>query len=201
MTVTIDANTQVNIDDFMVTDYGTAQVAMPTSSIPTGVYETPQTVTLSTSTPDATNYYTTDGTAPTTSSNVYSTPYRTNQLVRINSLNFTEANGTKTFAPNTPYTITDANTSTTTTTFRTPSMATNLDYNSTVMPPTRSVIAVVAKNSTAVSTHTIFARSLADFIWPTGIQKRSVLPIYIANGKLYFETAASQEVKIFSATG
>jgi hypothetical protein len=128
-------------------------------------------------------------------------PNRTNQLVRINNLTFTEANATKTFAPNTPYTITDANTSTTTTTFRTPSMSGTLDYITTVMPATRSVIAVVAKNSTAVSTHTIFARSLADFIWPTDIQKPSVLPIYVANGKLYFETAAAQEVKVFSVTG
>lgn len=341
-----NANEQFNIDDFMVTDYGTTQVAMPTSSVSTGVYETPQTVTLSTSTPDATIYYTTDGSEPTTTSNVYTSPLnitqttkirmfakatgavdsreevvlisfpelvptlaefytkmaaagtnltyfkytgealvsfaysttsnkvlffqdntagmiindqnkmlastyntgdkitgiiaqvnrlndspqlypyadfsvvstgntitpevialsdvpnRTNQLVRINGLNFTEANGTKTFSPNSPYIITDATTTSTTTTFRTPSMSTTLDYINTVIPATKSVVAVVAKNSSQVTTHVVFARSQADFIAaPTGIQKPSVLPLYVANGKVYFETSTSKEVNVYNTNG
>ncbi len=346
MTVTSDANTLVNIDDFMVTDYGTTQVVMPSSSVSTGVYETPQTVTLSTSTPDATIYYTTDGSEPTTASNVYVTPLnitqttqfrmfatasnkvdareevvlisfpeavatladfytkmattgtnltyfkytgeavvsyaysttsnkvlffqdntagmiindqnkklattyntgdkitgiiaqvnrlndspqlypyadftvvstgntitpevialsdvpsRTNQLVRINGLNFTEANGTKIFASNTSYAITDANTLSTTTVFRAPAMSTTLDYLTTVIPATKSVIAVVAKNSTTVATHVIFARSLTDFITsPTGIQQPTVLPLYVSNGKVYFETSTSKEITVYSVSG
>lgn len=58
----------------MITDYGTEQVVMPVSNVATGVYKTTQNIQLSTTTSGATIYYTTDGTAPTTSSAVYSTP-------------------------------------------------------------------------------------------------------------------------------
>jgi len=78
-----NANEQFNIDDFMVTDFGASQVVMPTSSVPTGVYDAPQTVTLSTSTPDATIYYTTDGSEPTTASNVYTSPLNIIQTTKI----------------------------------------------------------------------------------------------------------------------
>lgn len=51
----------------------------PTASTPTfnltaGTYRSTQTVAISTTTPSATIYYTTDGSIPTTSSNVYSSP-------------------------------------------------------------------------------------------------------------------------------
>jgi hypothetical protein len=46
--------------------------ATPTFSPVAGTYATPQSVTISTTTPSATIYYTTNGTAPTTSSAVYS---------------------------------------------------------------------------------------------------------------------------------
>lgn len=78
-----NANEQFNIDDFMVTDYGTQQVAMPLSSVPTAIYQTPQTVTLSSATAGATIYYTTDGSTPTTASNVYSTPLNVATTTKI----------------------------------------------------------------------------------------------------------------------
>ena len=54
---------------------GTMPVAAtPTFSVEGGTYLTPQTVSISTTTPDATIHYTTDGTDPTVSSAVYSTP-------------------------------------------------------------------------------------------------------------------------------
>ena len=46
--------------------------ATPTFSVPAGTYTTSRSVTISDSTPDATIYYTTNGTTPTTSSSVYS---------------------------------------------------------------------------------------------------------------------------------
>jgi hypothetical protein len=52
----------------------TTAVAKPTFSPATGTYNSAQTVTISTSTPSATIYYTTDGTKPTTSSTLYSGP-------------------------------------------------------------------------------------------------------------------------------
>ena len=78
-----NANEQVNIDDFMITDYGTEQTAIPVSSILTGVYETPKTVSITSATAGATIYYTTDGTAATTSSSVYSTPLNVTTTTKI----------------------------------------------------------------------------------------------------------------------
>jgi Chitobiase/beta-hexosaminidase C-terminal domain len=50
------------------------QTATPTFSPAAGTYSSAQTVAISTTTPSATIYYTTNGTAPTTSSAVYSGP-------------------------------------------------------------------------------------------------------------------------------
>ncbi len=55
-----------------VTSSGTPSCATPTFSPAAGTYNGTQNVTISTTTADATIYYTTDGTAPTTSSSVYS---------------------------------------------------------------------------------------------------------------------------------
>ncbi|GHT42895.1 hypothetical protein AGMMS49965_15450 [Bacteroidia bacterium] len=49
-------------------------VATPTATPGAGTYSGPQTVSLATTTPGATIHYTVDGTVPTTSSTVYSTP-------------------------------------------------------------------------------------------------------------------------------
>jgi hypothetical protein len=50
------------------------QAAMPMLSPAGGTYSSAQSVTISTTTPGATIYYTTNGTTPTTSSSVYSAP-------------------------------------------------------------------------------------------------------------------------------
>ena len=49
-------------------------VATPTFSVASGAYSTAQTITISTTTPSATIYYTTNNTTPTTSSSVYTGP-------------------------------------------------------------------------------------------------------------------------------
>jgi hypothetical protein len=79
-------NEQFNIDDFMVTDYGTEQVAMPTSNVATRIYETPQTVTLASTTAGASIYYTTDGTEPTAASSLYSSPISVSSTTRIRAI-------------------------------------------------------------------------------------------------------------------
>ncbi|MBL8144205.1 MAG: chitobiase/beta-hexosaminidase C-terminal domain-containing protein, partial [Acidobacteria bacterium] len=53
----------------------TLQVVAPTIAPGAGSFSTPPTVTLSTTTPDATMHYTTDGSEPTSSSLVYATPF------------------------------------------------------------------------------------------------------------------------------
>ena len=50
------------------------QVATPTFSVPNGTYSVMQTVSISDATPNSIIYYTTDGSTPTTSSKVYSSP-------------------------------------------------------------------------------------------------------------------------------
>ena len=79
-------NEQFNIDDLMITDFGTEQTTIPVSSVATGVYETPQAVTISSATLGATIFYTTDGTAPTTSSMVYSTPLNVTTTTKIRAI-------------------------------------------------------------------------------------------------------------------
>lgn len=78
-------NEQFNIDDLMITDFGTEQIAMPASNVATGVYETAQNVTLTSATQGATIYYTTNGTVPTTSSQVYSSPLNINTTTKISA--------------------------------------------------------------------------------------------------------------------
>jgi hypothetical protein len=51
-----------------------SKVSTPTASLKGGTYNTSKNMTLKTSTKGATIYYTTDGSTPTTSSNVYSAP-------------------------------------------------------------------------------------------------------------------------------
>jgi hypothetical protein len=347
MTATTGTNDKINVDNFMATDFGTEQVAMPTSSSPTGIYETAQTVTISSATSGATIYYTTDGTAPTTLSTVYSTlsplnittttkiraiavaagkvdsreevvlisfpelvdnlaalytkmaatgtnltyfkytgdatvtasytatyktlfiqdnsagillsdtyrnttltnnvgdkitgiyaqvnrvndspqlypyndftvisigniitppvvtladvPNRTNQLVQINDLYFDEANGTKTFGPNTPYIIHDASMATTTTTFRTPSGMPNPDYNATIIPAKRNIICLIAKNNPTATTHYLFARNAADLnVTLSTIKDLTLNSFSISNNKIYFETTTVEKVSVFSVNG
>ena len=86
MTVTSNANTMVNIDDFQITDYNIEQTAIPVFSSPTGIYEMPQTVSITSTTPGAIIYYTTDGTVASTSSNVYSTPLSISTTTKIRAI-------------------------------------------------------------------------------------------------------------------
>ena len=62
----------IRVSNVMVT--GTGQTAAPTFTPAAGTYTSTQTVTISTTTPSATIYYTTNGTTPTASSTVYSSP-------------------------------------------------------------------------------------------------------------------------------
>jgi len=342
-----NANEQVNIDDFQITDYGTEQTAIPVTSKTTGVYETAQTVSISSATADATIYYTTDGTVATTSSTVYSNlsplnistttkiraiavasgkvnsreevllisipeqvatlaefytkmattgtnltyfkytgeaivtasytatyktlflqdntagiiisdinrntnltntigdkitriivqvnrvndspqlypytdftlvstgnvitvpvitladvPNRTNQLVQINDLTFDEANGTKTFGPNTPYIIHDASLATTTTAFRTPSGMPNPDYNGTIIPAKRNIICLIAKNNPAATTHYIFARNAEDLdVRISEVKDVQIYNLSTSGTTVIFETVIPQIVKVFNSNG
>jgi glycosidase len=66
---------------------GTVQLAAaPVFSVSTGSYSTPQTVTITDSTPGAVIYYTTNGSAPTTSSAAFSTPISVTSTITIEAM-------------------------------------------------------------------------------------------------------------------
>ncbi|MDR2970404.1 MAG: chitobiase/beta-hexosaminidase C-terminal domain-containing protein [Bacteroidales bacterium] len=66
---------RIFIDNISIIDAGTStQVANPTFSPSSGTYNTPQNVSINCATEGATIHYTTDGSAPTTSSETFSTP-------------------------------------------------------------------------------------------------------------------------------
>lgn len=60
--------------------------ATPNFSVPGGTYTSAQSVTISDSTPNATIFYTTDGTTPTTSSSQYSAPISVSQTEAIQAI-------------------------------------------------------------------------------------------------------------------
>ena len=86
MTVTSNANTMVDIDDFQITDYGVDQTAIPMITPSTNLFNTPQNVSISSATNGATIYYTTDGSIPTVSSSMYSAPISVSQTTTIKAI-------------------------------------------------------------------------------------------------------------------
>ena len=75
-------NSEVLSIDFNI--YGTAQ--NPTFSVAPGSYGSPQMVGLSSATPGATIYYTVDGSTPTNSSTVYSSPISVSSLSSVTTI-------------------------------------------------------------------------------------------------------------------
>ncbi|MGP0750622.1 chitobiase/beta-hexosaminidase C-terminal domain-containing protein, partial [Escherichia coli] len=67
-------------ESYTITPLPQPQVATPTAAPSGGAVPVGTTVALSTTTPGATIYYTTDGNTPTTSSNVYN-----NSAIPVNS--------------------------------------------------------------------------------------------------------------------
>ena len=70
-TATIGAKALVNFEVYKNKSFNIVQASTPEISVPSGKYDDTQYVTISSETPGATIYYTTDGTMPTTSSKVY----------------------------------------------------------------------------------------------------------------------------------
>ena len=62
------------------------QVAMPTASLPSGTYSSTQTLSLSCTTTGAKIYYTTDGTAPTSSDTPYTAPITVDASMEIRAI-------------------------------------------------------------------------------------------------------------------
>lgn len=67
-------NRRLNIDDILLTDYSPGTAAAPTFAPPGGTYYNPVEVTISTTTPDATIYYTVNGDDPDDGSTMYVDP-------------------------------------------------------------------------------------------------------------------------------
>jgi mannan endo-1,4-beta-mannosidase len=66
--------------------YQNAAVATPVFNPPSGSYTSPQTVSITSSTTGATIYYTLDGSTPTTTSNVYSSPITVSTTTTVRAM-------------------------------------------------------------------------------------------------------------------
>lgn len=80
------SNAKRAVDDISLTTYTPSSIAIPTFSIAAGTYKSAQTVALTTETDGATIYYTTDGSVPTTSSTVYSSPISVSSNTTIKAI-------------------------------------------------------------------------------------------------------------------
>jgi hypothetical protein len=125
------------------------------------------------------------------------------QLVQINNLYFDEADGTIKFNPNTPYTIHDEGSATTSTKFRTPAnMTPNFDYNGTIIPAKVNMVGMVAKNSSATTDFMVFARSLSDLnVAVSGIHQPSTLNFRISGKMLILEPTSTDPIEVYTTTG
>jgi hypothetical protein len=65
---------------------GMTPAPMPMFSPPAGTYPTPQTITITDTLGSATIYYTTNGTAPTLSSQIYRGPFMITQTTRVEAI-------------------------------------------------------------------------------------------------------------------
>ncbi|MBR1889879.1 MAG: M6 family metalloprotease domain-containing protein [Alloprevotella sp.] len=79
-------STMIQAHLYMATTAVSATVEAPTFTPAAGTYTTAQNVTITTSTSGATIYYTTDGTTPTTSSEVYSGPITVDEDMTIKAI-------------------------------------------------------------------------------------------------------------------
>jgi len=90
-TSSLSSPTSITVPPFSVTalDYtaqGLSAAAMPTFSPAAGIYTTAQSVTINDTTAGTTIYYTTDGSTPTTSSNVFSGPITVSGAETLNAI-------------------------------------------------------------------------------------------------------------------
>ncbi|WP_319001667.1 cellulase family glycosylhydrolase [Clostridium estertheticum] len=102
-----------NIGGSTSTTITSSQVSAPASNIAAGTYNSTQTVTLSCSTLGDTIYYTTDGTTPTSSSHIYTSPITVSKTTTIKALAI-KSGMTNSNVTSVTYTIvtTDTNTNT-----------------------------------------------------------------------------------------
>ena len=98
------SNNRFFLDEIVVSQVASV-VATPTFSPAAGSFDSPQNVTISCSTEDATIYYTTDGTTPTTSSTTYSSAIAVSSTTTIKAIAVKEGMSNSAVATAT-YTIT-----------------------------------------------------------------------------------------------
>jgi sugar lactone lactonase YvrE len=87
--VTVDGSGDLYIADTLnsrVREVFNSTAAAPTFTPPAGIYPTAQSVTIASTTPGATIYYTTDGSIPTTASTLYTGPITVSTSETINAI-------------------------------------------------------------------------------------------------------------------
>ena len=120
---------------------GVSNVATPTFSPAAGRYTEAQTVSISCATSGATIYYTTDGTSPTTSSNIYSAPLTISETTTVKAM--AVADGEESAIATAKYTIGASTSNPNTTTF------TRVNSVNDMEPGMRYIIACGSKATAA----------------------------------------------------
>jgi hypothetical protein len=178
--------------------------ATPTFSPAAGTYGSPQTVTISDSTSGATIYYTTNGTAPTTSSSVYSSPItvsstetvkaiatasgRTQSAVRTAAYTIASPAATPTFSPaagtyssSQTVTISDSTSGATiyyTTDGSTPTTSSNIYSGQIALSSTETLNAIATATGYAASTTGSATYTIGGASAPAYVQQCNIYDSY-----------------------
>jgi hypothetical protein len=124
-------------------------------------------------------------------------------LVKIKDLNFTEANGVKTFNPNSPYTISDLSKAPDAAAyvFKSPS-GMGIDYQGKIIPAKSDVVCLVSRYTTK---YELISRSTNDIKFLTSGNESSIAPtiprIIGEENAITVEASAQTEVTVYSVTG
>ena len=153
---------------------GVSNVATPTFSPKAGRYSEAQTVTISCETSGSTIYYTLDGTAPTTSSSVYSQPLTISETTTVKAI--AVADGEESATATAKYTIGQSTSNPDATTFRLVSSVDDLE------PGMRYIIACGSKATAAGALNSTYLGNVSVTVSNDVITIGSGVAVFVLEG-------------------